>query len=70
VEILHIASRHGLKMVEIPVRWYYGQNSRVEPLRDTINMVNELIKVRWYGRRGYYTTARPFPSSTPLSTNG
>jgi dolichyl-phosphate beta-glucosyltransferase len=58
VEILHIASRHGLKMVEIPVSWYYGQNSRIEPLRDTLNMVNELIKVRLYGWRGCYTAER------------
>ena len=57
-------------MVEIPANWYYGQNSRVEPIRDTINMVNELIKVRWYGRRGYYIAAQPFTHSTPLSTNG
>lgn len=69
VEILHIASRHGLTMVEIPVRWYYGQNSRVEPLRDTINMVNELIKVRWFGRRGCYETDRPYSPAAPISTS-
>lgn len=69
VEILHIAARHGLKMVEIPANWFYGQNSRVEPIRDTINMVNELLKVRWFGRRGYYVTSQPFAASTPLSTN-
>ena len=68
VEILHIASRHGLTMVEIPVRWYYGQNSRVEPIRDTLNMVNELFKVRWFGRSGYYDTDRPFSPAAPLST--
>lgn len=69
VEILHIATRHHLTMVEIPANWYYGQNSRVEPIRDTINMFNELIKVRWYGRRGYYATTDPFAAATPLSTN-
>ncbi len=67
VEILHIASLHGLTMVEIPARWYYGQNSRVEPIRDTINMVNELVKVRWFGRRGYYETDRPYSPAAPLS---
>jgi len=67
VEILHIASRHGLTMVEVPVRWYYGQNSRVEPLRDTINMVNELVKVRWLGWRGHYETDQPFSPASSLS---
>jgi len=69
VEILHIATRHQLKMVEIAATWYYGQNSRVEPIRDTVNMFSELIKVRWYGRRGYYVATQPFVASTPLRTN-
>lgn len=60
VEILHIASRHNLRMVEIPANWYYGENSRIEPLRDTINMVTELLIVRLYGFRGYYETRVPF----------
>ena len=61
VEVLHIASRHDLQMIEIPVDWYYGQNSRVEPVRDTINMVKELIKVRINGRRGYYKSDQYLP---------
>jgi dolichyl-phosphate beta-glucosyltransferase len=36
VEILHIAGRHGLRMVEVPVHWHYGQNSRIRPLQNTI----------------------------------
>jgi len=64
VEVLHIASRHGLRMIEIPVNWYYGQNSRVEPIRDTINMVQELFKVRLNGWRGDYESDHHF-SSTP-----
>ncbi len=68
VEVLHIASRHGLRMVEIPVHWYYGENSRVEPLRDTINMLTELFKVRLYGRRGFYTTDQSFVQQSVSST--
>lgn len=66
VEVLHVASRHGLRMVEIPVNWYYGENSRVEPLRDTINMLNELVKVRLYGWRGYYKTEHSFSHRQPI----
>jgi len=54
VEILHIASMHGLRMVEVPVEWYYGQNSRIRPLENTISMVTELLRIRLNGRRGYY----------------
>lgn len=54
VEVLHIASRYGLRMVEIPVNWYYGENSRVRPVHDTANMLMELFKIRLNGRRGLY----------------
>jgi dolichyl-phosphate beta-glucosyltransferase len=54
VEILYIANHHGLKIVEIPVHWYYGDDSRVRPLQDTFNMLTELLKIRRYGRAGLY----------------
>lgn len=54
VEVLHIASRRGLRMVEIPVNWHYGQNSKIRPLHNTLSMVAELFKIRMNGRRGYY----------------
>lgn len=62
VEVLHIASRHRLRMIEIPVNWYYGANSRVRAVQDTLNMVRELVKIRMNSRRGYYN--RPTSSST------
>jgi dolichyl-phosphate beta-glucosyltransferase len=54
VEVLHIASLHGLRMVEIPVTWFYGQNSKIRPIHNTLSMVTELLKIRMNGRRGYY----------------
>lgn len=62
VEVLHIAARHGLCMVEIPANWYYGANSRVRPVQDTLNMVKELIKIRFNSRRGYYDQIPPATS--------
>lgn len=58
-EVLHIATRQGLHMVEIPVNWYYGHNSKVRPIQDTIDMVAELIKIRLNGQRGYYGRRQP-----------
>ncbi len=54
VEILYIAQRHGLQIEEIPVNWYYGSDSRVRPVQDTINMVRELLLIRANGRKGLY----------------
>lgn len=54
VEVLYIARLRHLRLVEIPIRWYYQTDSRVRPVQDTINMVRELLRIRRNGRRGLY----------------
>jgi dolichyl-phosphate beta-glucosyltransferase len=54
VEILHIARLRGYRIVEVPVQWHYGEESKVRPVRDTWRMLNELLKIRENGRRGLY----------------
>lgn len=54
VEVLYIAQRHGIPIIEIPVNWYYGEDSRVRPVRDTVNMVRDLLTIRRNGRAGLY----------------
>ena len=59
VEVLYIARLYGLRLVEIPIRWYYQTDSRVRPFQDTLNMVRELLKIRRNGRKGLYTRLAP-----------
>lgn len=59
VEVLYIAQRKGLRLIEIPIHWYYQDDSRVRPVQDTVNMVRELLKIRKMGRAGLYD--RPVP---------
>ncbi len=54
VEVLFIALHHGLKVVEVPVNWYYMENSRVNPVKDTFSMLREVVKVRQNARKGLY----------------
>jgi dolichyl-phosphate beta-glucosyltransferase len=54
VEILHIAHRRGYRLVEVPVNWYYGEGSRISPIRDSFNMLIEVLRVRRNGRNGLY----------------
>ena len=54
VELLYIAQRHGIPIVEIPVDWYYRDESRVRPVQDTVTMVAELLRIRRNGRAGLY----------------
>lgn len=55
VEVLFIAQRLGYRIVEVPVTWYYGRESKVRPLQDTVSMVRDLWQVRLNARRGLYT---------------
>lgn len=54
VEILFIARKRGHQIVEVPIQWYYKSESRVQPVRDTLNMVRDVLMVRWNDLRGVY----------------
>lgn len=54
VEILHAAQRRGYHLVEVPINWYYGEGSRVSPIRDSVKMVLEVLRIRRNGRAGLY----------------
>jgi len=53
-EVLYIANVRKLRVVEVPINWYYMADSRVSPVRDTIKMLREVFRVRKNGRRGIY----------------
>ncbi|MEJ2734297.1 MAG: glycosyltransferase family 2 protein [Anaerolineae bacterium] len=54
VEILFIAQRLGYRIVEVPVIWYYGAESKVDPVKDTLCMLSDLWQVRRNAWRGLY----------------
>ncbi len=43
VEILCAALKRGYRVIEVPVVWYYGERSKVDPVRDTWRMLKEVI---------------------------
>lgn len=56
-EILYLARHHGLRIVEIPVRWSHSPNTRVNMLRDSAVMFAEVLLIRWSALRGRYRRA-------------
>ncbi|HEY3116270.1 MAG TPA: dolichyl-phosphate beta-glucosyltransferase [Chloroflexota bacterium] len=54
VEVLYMARRRGYRIVEVPIPWRYDASSRVQPVRDTIGMLRELLMLRWRAARGAY----------------
>jgi dolichyl-phosphate beta-glucosyltransferase len=54
VEILYAALRWGYTIVEVPIHWYYKDNTRIHPIRDSLDMFAEVFKIRRNGQRGLY----------------
>jgi dolichyl-phosphate beta-glucosyltransferase len=61
VELLFLCARFGLSVVEVPVVWRNAPGSKVSVLRDPINMIADVVRIRWRFRRGLYhpDTAAP-----------
>ena len=46
VEILFLAQRAGLRMLEVPVRWNHHDGSKVHIVRDSLRMFSEVVSLR------------------------
>ena len=46
VELLYLASRAGLRLREIPVRWNHHDGSKVHLVHDSLRMLREVIELR------------------------
>jgi dolichyl-phosphate beta-glucosyltransferase len=53
-EILFIASKRHLKVEEVPVTWGHDERSRMSYLRDGIQMLQEMLSIRWNAFVGRY----------------
>jgi len=56
VEVLFLAQKRGYRIVEVPINWYYKANTRIHPIRDSIDMFMDVLRIRWNALRGRYRT--------------
>lgn len=56
VEVLVIAKRLNLKIKEVPVKWNYVPTDRVPPLRSSVDMFMDVMKVKWNDLMGKYSS--------------
>lgn len=54
VEVLVIAKRLGFKIKEVPVSWSYVSNTKVHPVRDSINNFMDVMRIKLNDVRGLY----------------
>jgi glycosyltransferase involved in cell wall biosynthesis len=57
VELLYLAYSAGLRLKEVPVRWNHAEGSKVNVLKDSFKMLNEVGLIRQQARRGVYDKA-------------
>jgi dolichyl-phosphate beta-glucosyltransferase len=54
VELLFLCARFGLAVREVPVVWRNEPKSRVSLIKDPLNMLYDVARVRWLFHRGAY----------------
>ncbi|HSH81067.1 MAG TPA: dolichyl-phosphate beta-glucosyltransferase [Herpetosiphonaceae bacterium] len=62
VEVLYLARKWGYSIREVPVIWRYGEETKVDPLRDSWRNFTDVLRVRWNAMRSRYDE-RSLPSS-------
>ena len=67
VEILRVAQRRGMRVLEMPVDWQHQSDSKVRPGVDTPLMVKDTLMVRWHEARGRY--GNPARRTASVQTN-
>jgi len=68
-EVLFLAGKLGLKIVEIPVLWGHSGGERIHPLRDGTKMLIEMLRIRWYSICGAYDAPPAREPSHPEPTS-
>jgi dolichyl-phosphate beta-glucosyltransferase len=53
-ELLYLARHHGLKSTEIPVRWSHSPATKINMMRDSIQMFVDVFTIRWNSLLGRY----------------
>jgi len=54
VELLFLCARFGLSVADVPVTWRNAAGSKVSIVGDPLNMMVDVLRVRWRFRRGLY----------------
>lgn len=54
VELLFLAQKHGYTIKEVPVSWLYVESRRVSPIKDSVEAVEDLVKIKLNSLTGKY----------------
>lgn len=55
VELLYLAKQKGYAISEVPVEWHYQETRHVNPVKDSLESLIDLIRIRWNTLKGVYS---------------
>ena len=70
VELLFLAKKRGMRVLEIPIDWRHDADSRLSPASAGFNMLLDVLAVRWRSMLGRYASPRAddrFAEDVPAS---
>jgi dolichyl-phosphate beta-glucosyltransferase len=59
VELLYLARKYGYRIRELGIEWYFNDDTRVRAGADTLNMLGELLMIRYRDLIGRYRRTTP-----------
>lgn len=54
VELLFLARKSGFKLKEVPIFWHHYATTRVNPIKDSLRMFVDILRIRWARITGKY----------------
>lgn len=54
VEVLYLARKHRFGIREVPIEWHHNETDRVNPIKDSLRMLRDILKVRLADLSGVY----------------
>ncbi len=54
IELLYLAKKRGYTVLELPIPWYFSPDSKVNPIKDSLQIFVDIFKIRNNYRKGYY----------------
>ena len=54
VELLFLAKKEGFKIKEVPIVWHHVATTRVSPLKDSVRMFRDVVRIRMNDLKGVY----------------
>jgi dolichyl-phosphate beta-glucosyltransferase len=54
VELLYVAQKRGYRIVEVPINWYYNDDSKMRLIQDSLGIIREMFEIRRNWSNGLY----------------